>query len=67
MTATIARMSSAITLLEQVVVYAEDSEQEFAGEGKIEFRVFSYELSNDRKHVQHTKFDALILRLVLSK
>ena len=54
-------------VLEQLVVDPEDSQQEFTSEWEVEFWIFANQLCNQREHIQHTKLEMLVLRLILPK
>jgi len=54
-------------VLEELVVDAEDGDEEFAGEGEVELGVFSDELSDEGERVQHAELDALVVGVVLPR
>ena len=58
---------ASVRALEELVINAEDSEEELSSEGKVKFRVFTDEFSDDGEYVKHAQLDALVLGVVLSK
>ena len=55
-----------VAALEELVVNPKDSLEEFSSEREVEFGIFTDEFSDQGKYVKHTKFEVLVLGIVLS-
>ncbi len=60
-------VATATGALKELIVDPKDSDEELAREWEVELGVFSNELSNQRKRVQHAELDVLVMGIILSR